>query len=174
MTATAATLTHRHPARSVHTGQPRSIWPWEEDLSGIAQSIPCSPSGRRCLLFSARTSIPGGRKALDAVFKDMENCLEDFRRLYGAELLHLLPSRQKLATMFAQAPRLRSVQRDGTAFFHKVVELDFRDSDGVYLLFVMGSGSKLDDRLRQPALDRLGAVVQRIQPGAVFAKSARQ
>lgn len=143
---------------------------WENELRGVAQNIPRTLNNQICLLFVARTSRYTGRRALDAVHMDMANALEDFKRLYGPDFSHLLPTKSRLKALFAAARPHASRERSGAGFWHKFVELDYRDTDGVYLLFTMGSGSKLDEHLRQPSLDRLYQVVRRIQPGAAWAK----
>lgn len=148
--------------------------PPTDGLTDGFPTFPAGPSRREVtkgpIVIVARTSKEAGRAARAAVHQDMKEALRAFWTLTGIDVRHLALSAAELDGRFAASPSVVSRTREGGQFKHRHVEVDYLATHGVYLLYTLGSGTKLDEHLRQPALVRVAEVTTRLRPSVLFAK----
>jgi hypothetical protein len=147
------------------------MWEWERGLPLYAGRLPARDGVTSPFVAVARNSGQSGRAPIAAVRTDMLEGCRAFAEICGVDLSPLVPSLSKLKALFSSAPVIHSRTRAGSAFTHRILEVDYRRTAGAYFVFVLGSGRKVDDRLRQPAVVHIADVVSRVKPSIVWASS---
>jgi hypothetical protein len=146
-------------------------WDWEQGLPVYAGRLAAKEGVTSPFVIVARNSGQSGKGPIAAVRTDMLEGCRAFAEICGVDLSPLVPSVSKLTTLFRSAEVIRSRTREGAPFTHRILEVDFRRSAGAYFVFVLGSGRKVDDSLRQPAVVHITDVVRRIEPSILWASS---
>lgn len=141
--------------------------PWAADLDPSAPVYSLFAEGRP-LFVAARNSGETGKDPTTDAINDFHAACGHLRT-HGIDVMHLLPSKERLRTMFASAPLEASRGKSGR-FTNKFLAIDLLAQHGVYFLLSTGTGRKLDQDSRQPFVRRIAEVARQIRPALCWTK----
>ncbi len=108
-----------------------------------------------------------GTAARDSAVRDLHGALDQFRSQSGLDFGPVLPSDDQLLARLEAAPTVTSRVEDGSEFANRFVVIDLAAQAQVVAVLSTGTGSKLNERGVQPAVERV-AEEYRSHGGVVF------